>query len=213
MPTYTVFSIDPPVSPSQLAAYKALRLTSLQMDPQAFASNYAREVDFSEDVWRERLDSPYKRAIIASVRREHDASHPSERENITHDKEAEETEEWIGMASIVGPSSMHPSVLAPFKEAGVGANWEIYALYAMWVHPAHRGNGVGAQLVNACLEWTRTNVDIKFLNEKGGDSEKVVALLVYNDNVAGRTLYSRTGFTDIEEVPAKEGERWMLARV
>ncbi|KAG6376901.1 hypothetical protein JVT61DRAFT_929 [Boletus reticuloceps] len=185
MPTYTVFSIEPPASPSQLAAYKTLRLTSLQMDPQAFVSNYAREVAFSEDVWRERLDSPYKRAIVASVRRNHDASHPT----------------------CILPSWPHS------KKLEWVPNWEIYALYAMWVHPAHRGKGVGAQLVNACLEWARTNVDIKFLNEKGGDSEKVVALLVYNDNVAGRTLYSRTGFTDIEGVPAEEGERWMLARV
>ena len=113
----------------------------------------------------------------------------------------------------MGPSSLHPSVLAPFEEAGVGANWEIYALFAMWVHPAHRGKGVGAQLVKACLEWARTHVDTKFSNEGDGDLEKVVVLLVYNDNVVGRALYTKTGFTDLEEISSKEGERWMLAKV
>ena len=82
----------------------------------------------------------------------------------------------------------------------------------MWVHPAHRGKGVGTQLVNACLEW-RTNVDIKFSSKHGGDDEKVVVLLVHDSNVAGHTLCSRTGFTELERVSAREGKRWMLARV
>lgn len=206
MPTYTAFPIEPPVSPSQLAAYKMLRLASLQIDPQAFGSNYAREAAFSEDVWRERLDSSFKQTIVASVL---DASH--ERGDV--DSKEAEAGEWIGTASIVGPSGISPSLLAPLKEAGVGANWEIYGLYAMWVHPAHRGKGVGAQMVNACLEWARTNVDVKFSSENSGNFEKVVVLLVYGDNVAGNALYSRAGFTYLEGVSASEGERWMLAKV
>lgn len=39
--------------------------------------------------------------------------------------DAGEAGEWIETASITGPSSMLPSVLVPFKETGVGANWEI----------------------------------------------------------------------------------------
>lgn len=209
MSTYTVFPIEPPFSPSQLAAYKTLRLTSLQIDPQAFASSYAREAAFSDDVWRERLDSPFKRTLVASVL---DASH--ERGDVDN-KEAGETGGWIGTASIVGPSDIPPSDLASFKEAEVGANWEIYGLYAMWVHPAHRGKGVGAQLVKACLEWARTNVDIKFLGENSGDFEKVVVLLVYADNTAAHAVYSRTGFTYLEgvSVAEREGGRCMLAKV
>ena len=128
-------------------------------------------------------------------------------------KEAGETGEWIGTASIVGPSAILPSVFAPFKEAGVGASWEMYGLFAMWVHPAHRGKGVGVQLVKACLEWARTNVDVKFSSESSGDFEKVALLLVKGDNVAGNALYSRAGFTYLEGVSAGEGERWMLAKV
>lgn len=123
--------------------------------------------------------------------------------------------EWIGMASIIGPSDamMASFVIAPFKEAGVSVNWEMYGLYSVWVHPAHRGKGVGARLVNACLEWARTNVDIKFASENSGDLEKVVVLLVNDNNVTGHALYSRTGFTDVEGVPVEEGQTWMLAKV
>ncbi|KAH0831847.1 acyl-CoA N-acyltransferase [Lanmaoa asiatica] len=205
MPTYTIFPLEPPVSPSQLAAYKTLRLASLRIDPHAFVSTYVREVGFSEDVWRQRLDSPFKRTLIASALDA--ASHECDRDV------NEETGECIGTASIIGPSEMPPYILAPFKEAGVCANWETYGLYAMWVHPAHRGKGVGAQLVEACLEWARTNVDIKFSSENNGACEKVVLVLVYDNNVAGRALYSRMGFTDVEGVPAGEGERWMLCKV
>ncbi|KAI9568557.1 hypothetical protein HD554DRAFT_2022194 [Boletus coccyginus] len=203
MPTYTVSPIEPPVSPSQLVAYKVLRLTSLQVDPQAFGSNYARELAFSDDVWRERLNSPFKQTVVASVL---DGSK-------VDSEEAGETGQWIGTASVVGPSDIPPSVLSPLEEAGVGANWEIYGLYAMWVHPAHRGKGVAAQLTKACLEWARTNVDPKFSSENSEGFEKVVVLLVHVDNVAGHALYSRAGFTDLEGIPVTEGQRWMLAKV
>lgn len=212
MQKYTVFPIEPPVSPFHLTAYKTLRLCSLQIDPQAFASTYAREVAFSEDLWRQRLDSPFKQTLVASM-----LGGVSSHERRAADKgkmgDMGETDEWIGTATIVGPSGIPPSFLAPFKETGMGTNWEIYGLYAMWVHPAHRGKGVGVQLVNACLEWARTNVDSKFSSENSGDFEKVVVLLVYNANVAGHALYSRAGFTYLEGVPSKEGERWMLAKV
>jgi GNAT superfamily N-acetyltransferase len=126
-----------------------------------------------------------------------------------------EAGEWIGTATIVGPSDIAPSDLASFKEAEVGANWEIYGLYAMWVHPEHRGKSVGAQLVEACLEWARSNVDIKFSGKNSGGFEKVVVLLVYVDNVAAHAFYSRAGFTYLEGVSAaaREGGRCMLVKV
>ncbi|KAN0074709.1 hypothetical protein V8E55_011758 [Tylopilus felleus] len=105
------------------------------MDPQAFGSNYAREVAFTEQVWRERVNSPFKRTIVASVT---DASHAEELGDVEK-KEPGETGEWIGMASIVGPSGLVPSTLAPFEKAGVGSNWEIYALYGMCWSPIGKG--------------------------------------------------------------------------
>ncbi|KAH0831859.1 hypothetical protein J3R83DRAFT_12717 [Lanmaoa asiatica] len=106
MPTYTIFPLEPPVSPSQLAAYKALRLTSLQVDRHAFGSNYAREVGSSEDVWRQRLDSPFKQTLIASVLDA--ASH-------VRDGDVNEMGDWIGTASIAEPSGTHPFHLGPIQ--------------------------------------------------------------------------------------------------
>ena len=222
---YSVFPIKLPLSQSQLNAYKSLRLLSLQIDPQAFISNYAREAAFADDIWREWLDSPLKQTLIASVTGtvQDTSVHEEERDdgdNASVDSDPpsnagtpEEAGEWVGMASIIGPSGIPSSILAPFSEAGVGANWQIYGLYAMWVHPAHRGKGVGVQLIKACLEWVRANVDPAFSSVNDGYFEKVVALLVYDDNVAGRALYSRTGFTELEEVSAEVGQRWMVSKV
>lgn len=219
MPTYSIFPLEPlPVSPAQLTAYKALRLTSLQIDPHAFGSNYAREVALTEDVWRERLDSPFKQTLIVSVLPDNADDAPAhERDNANDNDnggEPGQTGEWIGMATIVGPSGLPPFILAPFREAGKSSNWEMYALFSMWVHPAHRGKGLGMRLIKSCLEWARTNVDAKFSSENDGNLEKVVVLLAWQNNVAARALYSKAGFTDkVEGVSSREGQMWMLAKV
>ncbi|KAF9240273.1 hypothetical protein BU15DRAFT_45918 [Melanogaster broomeanus] len=200
---YRIFSIEPPASPPTIAAYKALRLTCLQTDPASFSSNYAREVAFTDDVWQARLNSPFKRTFIASIR-------TASSEDAEHEDDGMDA--WIGTVTILGPSELWPSTLAPFVDAGVGANWEIYFLAAMWVHPAHRGKGVGAELVRAGLEWARTNVDPKFSDENV-EREKVVAMAVFENNTGGRALYSKVGFRDLVGVPAKDGERWLSIKV
>ena len=40
---------------------KALRLEALQLEPQAFASSYAEEAAFADEVWRARLQTAYER--------------------------------------------------------------------------------------------------------------------------------------------------------
>ncbi|KAF9223000.1 hypothetical protein BS17DRAFT_755427 [Gyrodon lividus] len=204
---HRIFPIQPPASPPAIAAYKALRLRSLQIDAASFASNYVCEVAFTDDVWQQRLNSPFKRTFIASVPPEDGRPRAT---NEVHEDDGKDT--WIGMVTVLGPSELLPSILAPFDETGVGANWEMYFLAAMWVHPAHRGKGIASELVRASLEWVRTNVDPKFSGEKEG-KEKVVILLVYDDNAGGRTLYSKVGFRDLVGVPTRDGERWMSVKV
>ncbi|KAG9315973.1 hypothetical protein JVU11DRAFT_3630 [Chiua virens] len=221
MPTHTMFPLQRPtgIPSAYLAAYKNLRLTSLQVDPQAFGSTYAREVAWSDDVWRQHMDSPCKRTVIASVRDK--PGDGKDHGDGTRDRDAEACEgEWIGMASIVAPSDMPPLYMAPFKQAGVGSNWEIYGLFGMWVDHAHRGKGLGARLVEECLEWARAHVDPAFStleNGRGSDREKVVVLMVYENNAAGVALYSKMGFVDLKGLPPREGhlegEKWMLAKL
>src|SRR5277367_6380122 len=45
--------------------YKAFRLLSLQLAPEAFASTYAREVVFDDNVWFERLSNPIANTFLA----------------------------------------------------------------------------------------------------------------------------------------------------
>ncbi|KAH7885502.1 hypothetical protein F5I97DRAFT_1886100 [Phlebopus sp. FC_14] len=79
----------------------------------------------------------------------------------------------------------------------------------MWVHPHHRGKGVGHELVMRGVEWVREHKDSKWTDEK----EKVVILLVHDDNARGRALYAKAGFEDIVQMPMDNGERWMFLRL
>ena len=64
---YNYFFLPCPAPPSVVAAYKSLRLSSLRVDAACFGSTYTREATFTDDKWRERLDSPFKRTFVASV--------------------------------------------------------------------------------------------------------------------------------------------------
>ncbi|KIJ64600.1 hypothetical protein HYDPIDRAFT_111973 [Hydnomerulius pinastri MD-312] len=207
---YKIFPIPVPAPASAITAYKSLRLTSLQLDPASFGSNYAREVAFTDDVWHKRLNSPFKRTFVASIA---SASSPDGTSaSGAGGPDTDGHEKWIGTVTILGPSELLPSTLAPFDEARVGANWAMYFLAAMWVHHDHRGKGVGYRLVKEGMEWARKNVDPKFANDEV-EKEKVVLLLVGDHNSGGRALYSRAGFRDLVEMPAQEGERWMVVKV
>ncbi|WP_432993863.1 GNAT family N-acetyltransferase [Dactylosporangium sp. CA-233914] len=56
-------------------------------------------------------------------------------------------------------------------------------LFGMWVHPSHRGRGVGDLLITEALAWTRS----------AGLSR--LDLWVVGDNAAAQKLYLRNGFT------------------
>lgn len=190
---YTLF---PVAEMESLEKFKALRLTSLKIDPSSFGSTYEREIAFTPELWMKRLTSPFKRTFIASVDDQQDSTN----------------ETWVGMVSILGPSELIPAVLEPFERAGVGADWNMYMVAGMWVHPAHRGRGVGTRLVKEGLEWARTNVDPK--NDTEGTRDKMVLLQVKGHNASGRALYQKAGFTDLSTMPSdKEGNIWMSLKV
>ncbi|MEV6949858.1 GNAT family N-acetyltransferase [Streptomyces sp. NPDC051172] len=56
-------------------------------------------------------------------------------------------------------------------------------LTAMWVHPEHRGNGTGGQLVHQFLAWAKA---------QHADQAEVTA---YTANERARRFYARHGFT------------------
>ncbi len=55
-------------------------------------------------------------------------------------------------------------------------------LISMWVHPAHRGRGIGRSLVDAVVDWAR------------GDGAGEVELWVVDGNDAAAHVYARAGF-------------------
>lgn len=62
-------------------------------------------------------------------------------------------------------------------------------LWGVWVHPEHRGRGVGRRLVGSCLEWARAQ------------GVRAVYLEVVEGEDPTRSLYGRLGFVRREIDP------------
>ncbi|KAG2123803.1 hypothetical protein DEU56DRAFT_745066 [Suillus clintonianus] len=189
---YRIVPVAEPVTNEDIDKYKALRLTSLKIDPSSFSSTYEREIAFTPEIWAQRLTSRFKRTFIASVKDEGSIG---------------VGETWVGMISVLGPSELIPATLEPFERAGVGADWDMYFVAGMWVHPEHRERGLGTSLVKAGLEWVQTNVDP--INDSEGKRDKMVLLLVGDDNASGRALYQKVGFTTLTSMPQAKGNSYM----
>lgn len=87
-------------------------------------------------------------------------------------------ERWIGMA-MGAPHFDHPG------DAG---------LFAMWVDPADRGQGIGRWLANDVVSWADAS------------GFPVIHLRVTTTNEAARRLYEACGFVDTgERAPLREG--------
>ncbi|KAG1818640.1 acyl-CoA N-acyltransferase [Suillus subaureus] len=174
---------------SSSLTYHTLRLTSLEIDPASFSSTHEREIAFTPEIWAQRLASCFKRTFIASVK----------------------DETWVGMISVLGPSELIPATLEPFERAGTGADWDMYFVVGLWVHPEHRGRGLGTRLTEEGLEWARTNMDSK--NDSEEKRDRIIILLVGDDNASGRALYQKVGFTNLTSMPPREGNSYMSMKV
>jgi ribosomal protein S18 acetylase RimI-like enzyme len=121
----------------------------------------------------------------------------------THAEEsARPAAEW---ASRLAASAASPTELAACAERDGRAVGLVYTrldpaatdtahLYSMWVDPAARGAGVGAQLVGAVVDFAR------------GHGARTLLLQVTEGNAAARRLYERAGFAATDELsPLREG--------
>jgi GNAT superfamily N-acetyltransferase len=79
--------------------------------------------------------------------------------------------------------------------AGIASDEGSAALISMWVAPRARGQGIGARLVNAVLDWAK------------GEGYTSVSLWVTDGNAVAERLYERCGFTRTGAVqPVHPGE-------
>ncbi|KAF9441755.1 hypothetical protein P691DRAFT_714906 [Macrolepiota fuliginosa MF-IS2] len=193
-PTYAVYSI--PTIPGQhhIVQYKDLRLQALQIDPQSFSSTYERELSMTYDQWRARLQSRDKATIVATA-----SFQSSERLSWQH--------KWVGMITVLGPKILKQFGFTVPRSVQGGSH---YAFMGVWIHPSHRGKGLGRRLISAGMDWTRAD------DETGPPEERRTLLIqVMKDNKPAISLYSSMGFQSIglDEGNESDSTTWMGMRL
>ncbi|TGO24526.1 hypothetical protein BPAE_0101g00450 [Botrytis paeoniae] len=159
--------------------YKEFRLLSLQVAPEAFASNYSTEAAFLDEVWYERLANPHAATYFAL-----------------------ENSKIIDTVSILGPliyGSEDMIVLGnPWQAIGDKTSNEQamghYRMNGVFTLPDVRGQGVGKALIEAALKYAGGEAAVQ-------GKAFVCSVVVESDNAGARRLYERCGFVAMKEVP------------
>ena len=153
-----------------LRSYASLRLLSLQSDPSAFGSNYAREAAFTDMEWAERLwGTPGAKATF--VAKVESTSLPSSEVKAQSQTDVSDTregegregrvgygcEEWVGCVTVLGPQAIQ--VISPdlYHSLQIAKAEQLahYLVVAMWVKPNWRHQGIAKKLLGAALEWAK----------------------------------------------------------
>lgn len=165
---------DPAGARSNLERYKAFRLLSLQTSPEAFGSNYAREVAFTDDIWYQRL-ADSKAATFFAL----------------------QEGRIVGTLTVLGPMPFSPEELTPsanpWELEGGTDQAELHFRYnGVFTLPEARGKGVAKALVEKGKEFAHTQA-------KALGKPFVASLVVETANVAAMKLYERSGFSFLKE--------------
>ncbi|CRG84952.1 hypothetical protein PISL3812_02118 [Talaromyces islandicus] len=186
--------------------YKTTRLTALQLDPGAFGSTYAREIQFTYEIWLSRLLNPLSKTLVSVGTA---IPSPAEPVDLTH-------QEWLGTAIIFGPKALsktnssslwttytrdnfnEPPDLLAVKDTNA-----IYMITGVFVHPSYRRRGRGKRLIQTAVHVATEEA------KRAGASKITVLLEIESENQAADRLYESAGFSAVDRHGAsRRGMLW-----
>lgn len=180
--------------------FRSLRLRSLQIAPEAFASTYEAERQRGLDQTFDRLKNPRARQFIALQH-----GQTSERFSAGQlDIDDLCGREWVGMIVLLGPMEGAASAKEDPMEKLSGSRTgdetscesgrdgqidfsEEFILNGVFVEPSCRDQGVGVALVNTALARAKSIMTT-------GLAGSFVTVLVNQKNEEARRLYKKCGF-------------------
>jgi len=156
--------------------YKTFRLLSLKTSPRSFHSTYDREIQFTDDVWMDRLTNPDCCTFVAF-----------------------QSGKIVCTLTLVGPLNFEPDDLHPSTspmELNGGspqpfAHWRFNGMFTL---PEARGQGVAKALIKMGQEYGETRA-------AESKNEFVGSIVTESDNTAAVSLYEKCGFVIIKEQP------------
>ncbi|KAL3420888.1 GNAT family [Phlyctema vagabunda] len=177
---------------SYVEKYKAFRLHSLQVSPEAFLSTYAREKEFSMDVWLARLVNPSATTFIVT-----------------------QSDRILSSLTVLSNLSMAPEEVSPLANPWISSNREATSVPRTVLHsringlftlPEARRQGLGQALIERAIAYTATEAESVGKNF-------VMSIAVETSNIAAKDLYRRCGFVVIAEEIGAQGHNNELRTV
>ncbi|KAF4501101.1 gnat family [Fusarium agapanthi] len=172
--------------------YKEFRLLSLQLSPESFGSNYAREAKFTKDEWEARLSNPLASRIIIT---------PNPNPGSVDDPSLILNQPWLASLVLYGPleaktaaktwedlQNFEPgnTYFGPIAEEIESA----YVLNAVYVPPSHRRKGMANRLIEYAKE----------LAVRQNQGKKAMLVLLVNfESVAAIKCYEKSGFEVVHD--------------
>jgi ribosomal protein S18 acetylase RimI-like enzyme len=157
-----------------LEDYKALRLFSLKYAPEAFASTYAREIAFEDNVWYGRLSNPIANTFMAIG----------------------EAGQLISMSTINGPLSIGTCDMPPLGiPQTVHGAWDgtdplHFRVNAVFTMPEARRKGLSKAVIERSIKYIMDEAQTR-------NRETIFSVIVDTDNLPARALYESVGFVEV----------------